>query len=208
MRCVISEGWHIRAGVMLAAVLLTLALNMSCGGAATARSYTLHIPAPPPATEKPLPVTLGVERFQAVDALADRRILCYESSIQVKYYEQDLWNSDPAQLLTELTFRYLAQTRLVERVRMLPWAQRVDYVVQGRILNFEELDSGQEPQARVALVLTLARYPSRETLWSGTFRAEEPVEGGGVPALVEALSAATDKVLKQGVAQLLAELSR
>jgi ABC-type uncharacterized transport system auxiliary subunit len=102
---VIHKGWHIRAGLMLAAVLLTLALNMSCGGPATARSYTLHIPAPPRATGTPLPSTLGVERFQAVDALADRRILRYETSIQVKYYEQDLWNTDPARLLTELTFR-------------------------------------------------------------------------------------------------------
>ncbi len=57
-------------------------------------------------------------------------------------------------------------------------------------------------------MLTLARYPTREALWSGTFRDEEPVKGGGVPLLVEALSVSADRVIRQGVAQLLAQLLR
>jgi ABC-type uncharacterized transport system auxiliary subunit len=197
-----------RVGVMLAAVSLALAMNLSCGGAANGRLYTLHLPAPPAATGKPLPFSLGVEQFQAMDALADQRILRYETPIQVKYYEQDRWISEPAQLFTELTFRYLARAQRVKRVRMLPWAQRADYVVQGRVLNFEEVDSDRKRLARVALMLTLARYPTREVLWTNTFRDEEPVKGEGARALVEALSVGSDKVLKQGVAQLLAQLSR
>jgi ABC-type uncharacterized transport system auxiliary subunit len=60
----------------------------------------------------------------------------------------------------------------------------------------------------VALELTLLRFPNREMVWNGTFRAQQPVTGDDVAAVVDALSAATDQVLKEGFAQLAERLPR
>jgi ABC-type uncharacterized transport system auxiliary subunit len=206
MRTAFGRASVVRLGVASVAAMLVALASLSCGRGASSSMYTLRVPQPPAAAGGPLPIALGVEQFHAVDPLNDRRILRYESSTELKYYEDDYWVSDPATLMSELTARYLARMHIVKQVVMVPWSQTIDYTIGGRVLDFEEIDSNRGRQARVALELTVANSPDHEVVWSGTFRAEEPVSGGGVRGLVEAMSAAADKVLREASEEISAHL--
>jgi ABC-type uncharacterized transport system auxiliary subunit len=206
MRTSFGKVWVVRLGVAsVAATLLALA-SSSCGGGPSSRMYTLRVPQPPRPAGTPLTIAIGVEQFHAVDPLNDRRVLRYETATELKYYEDDYWVSAPGTLMSELTARYLARMHIVRQVVMVPWNQTIDYTVGGRLLNFEEVDSDHGRQARVALELVLANSPDHQVVWSGTFRAEEPIRKGGIRGLIEALNIAADKVLREGSEQISAHL--
>jgi ABC-type uncharacterized transport system auxiliary subunit len=164
--------------------------------------YTLRLPDPPAAPPPSSKLTIGVEHFSAVTPLNDRRILKYESPTQVRYYDADHWVSEPTTMIAELAAHYLERMGIARQASLLPWVESMDYVLQGQILNFEEVENGGQREARVTLELTLLRFPKREIAWTGTFRAQQPVAGDNVPAAVEALSLATQAVLKSGFEDL------
>jgi ABC-type uncharacterized transport system auxiliary subunit len=170
--------------------------------------YTLKLPEPPVVTTTPSTLVIGVEHFSAATPLNDSRILKYESATQLRYYDEDRWVSEPTTLIPEQAARYLERMGIARQASVLPWVDKMDYVLQGQILNLEEVVSGDQREARVELALTLLRFPNREIVWNGTFRAQQPVTDDNVPALVEALSAATDQVLRQGLTDLSGRLPR
>ncbi len=193
----------------IAAVIALAASGCGGGSATSARMYTLRIPeAPPPAAAPASKLTIGVETFSAVTPLNDSRILKYESPTQLKYYEEDRWVSEPTTMIPEFAARYLERMGIARQASLLPWVESMDYVLQGQILNFEEVASGESHEARVALELTLLRFPSREVVWSGTFRARQTLAAATVPDAVEALSVATQDVLKKGFTQLAEHLPK
>jgi ABC-type uncharacterized transport system auxiliary subunit len=160
--------------------------------------YTLRLPDPPAAPPPSSKLTIGVELFSAVTPLNDRRILKYESPTQVRYYDNDHWVSEPTTMIAEFAARYLERMGIARHASLLPWVESMDYVLQGEIQHFEEVENGSQREAHVTLELTLLGFPKRELAWSGTFRARQPVPADNVPAAVEALSLATQSALKTG----------
>lgn len=195
---------------ILAAATAMIFFTWGCGGGASssARTYTLKLPDPPSSRPAASQWIIGVENFSAAEPLNDWRILKYESPTQLKYYDEDHWVSQPATMVPEMAARYLERMGIARQAGVLPYVEKMDYILQGQILNFEEFESGDEHEARVALDLTLVRFPNREVVWTGTFRSEQPVTGGNVPAAVEALSLATHNALKDGLTQLAETLRR
>ena len=191
-----------------AAVIALTAFGCGGGAAARARMYTLRLPEPPPVSAPASKLTIGVETFSAVTPLNDSRILKYESPTQLKYYQEDRWVSEPTTMIPEFAARYLERMGIARQAGLLPWVESMDYILQGQILNFEEVASGESHEARVALELTLLRFPNREVVWSGTFRARHTVASSTAPAAVEALSVATQDALKEGFGQLAESLQR
>ncbi len=203
MRNLLPTKSHGRTAPALVLLGLFAAAGVSCGGAPTsARLYTLKVPDAPRATSSAAAVVIGVEHFSADTPILDRRILRYDSPTQLKYYDEDRWVSDPTTLIPELAARILEQMGIARQARVFPWVESMDYVLQGQIVNFEEVVSGDEHEARVGLELTLRRFPGREMVWSGIFRAQQPVADDNIEAVVDALSAATDQVLKEAFTQL------
>jgi len=170
--------------------------------------YTLNLPPPPsPHTIGSQPV-IGVEHFSAVTPLNDWRILKYESPTQLKYYDDDHWISQPGTMVPEMAARYLEGMGIARQAGVLPYMEKMDYILQGHIMNFEEFEDRDQHQARVALELTLVRFPNREVIWTGTFRSDQPITGGGVDYAVKALSLATKDVLTNGLSDLAKNLAR
>ena len=191
--------------IFVAAIATLIALSaLGCGGGADsrARMYTLRLPDPPASPPPSSNLTIGVEHFSAVTPLNDQRILRYESPTQVKYYDEDHWVSEPTTMIPEFAAHYLERMGIARQASLLPWVESMDYVLQGQILNFEEVHDGSQHEARVALELTLLRFPKREAVWTGTFRARQPIAGNNAPAAVEALSLATQAALKSGFEDL------
>ncbi len=83
-----------------------------------------------------------------------------------------------------------------------------DYTLRGRLYNFEEIDYNGGEKGRVALELTLVRTRDRRVVWSALRQSEHPVEGRGVAAVVSALNAASDDVLRQTLPELARQVER
>jgi ABC-type uncharacterized transport system auxiliary subunit len=166
------------------------------------------VPEPPSATPEALVRVIGVEHFSATTLLQDWRILRYPSPTQLEYYDDDRWVSEPSTMVAEVAAQLLERMGIARQARVLPWVDQMDYVLQGQILNFEEVDAESEHVGRVAIELTLLSFPKREGVWNGTFRAQKPITSDGVTAAVEALSAATHEVLKQGFENLALHLKQ
>jgi len=201
---VIKVRRAVSASVLVATWAVCGLLTLGCGGGSLTggRTYTLRLPDSPPPAGAASNLVIGVEQFSAVAPLNDWRILKYESPTQLKYYEEDQWVSQPTTMIPELAARYLERMGIARQAGVLPWVEKMDYVLQGQILSFEEVDIEDQHAARVAIELTLLRFPKREVVWTGTFRAQQTVAGDNVPATVEALSVATQNVLKDGFTQL------
>jgi ABC-type uncharacterized transport system auxiliary subunit len=71
------------------------------------------------------------------------------------------------------------------------------YVWRGLVRELEEVDRGNQVFAAVRLDARLLRARDDSVLWAGSARLEEPVPAGTMPAIVEALSALTARVITQ-----------
>lgn len=205
-----SSICRMNLGISAAAPVGLLALlMMGCGGKIpSTHYYSLKFPPPSPPAEPKTSLTLSIEPFRAAMNLRDDRILYYESPIEFSYYEYHLWSPDPATLLAELTHRHLDRMAIFRHVHIAPNMDRTDYSLQGRLLNFDELDYVPGGRARVALNLVLVRNKDHKVIWSDRREVEHPVEGSGVSGVVEALSAASNQLLSDSLPALVSAVEQ
>ena len=192
----------------MALALLAVGLAVSCGGLPKTNYYALRLPASVPVSDPKTDFVLGVEHFRALDVLRDDRIIYYESPTRLNFYQYHRWSSDPATLLSELTARLLREKRIFADVCLLPSREPVDYVLKGRVFNFEEVDEEAGSKARVGFELTLVRSRDRKVVWSEERHAEQPIQAKGVEGVVDALNASTEALLREVLPGLAAQVER
>ena len=181
------------AAVGLVAVLVWA----SCGGAPRMHYYTLETPSAPAPSDPRTSLVLGVEHFRGLDLMRDDRIVYYQSSTQLAFYEQHRWSADPPAMLAELSYRWLEQKGIFAEVRLAPYRDPVDYTLRGRVLNFEEVDGPTGVKGRVGLELTLVRSRDRQVVFFGRRQAEAAAQEKGVAGVVGALNSATHQLLDE-----------
>jgi len=192
-----------------AALALGLSFLSACGGKIPpTRYYTLNYPALAPAADAKTNFVLEIEPFNASENLRDDRILYYESPTQFSYYEYHHWSPDPGTLVTEMTKRRLHEMAIFAHVRSAPTHEPADFVLRGRLLNFEELDYEPGGKVRVALEMHLLRASNHKTMWAERREVQIPITKSGVDGVVNALSSATDQILSQTLPGLGAEVER
>lgn len=205
-----SSAWGRSFTSLPAAALVLLAVWVcaSCGSVPKTNYYTLRIPPPSPANDPKTNFVLAVDRFRAPETLRDDRIVFYESPTQLNFYQYHRWSSDPATMLSEVVARRIEETGVFLHVRLLPSREPFDYLLKGRLLNFEEIDYEGGPKGRVALELTLVRSNDRKVVWSATRQEESPIAEKGVPGVVNALNASSDQLLRAALPELVAHVER
>jgi ABC-type uncharacterized transport system auxiliary subunit len=178
----------------------------SCGGVPKTNYYTLKIPPPPAAHDPRTTAAVGVEHFRATELLRDGRIVYYASPTELNFYQYHRWSVDPATMLTELIARRLEQSGALAAVRLMPSREPVDYLLRGRLTNFEEVDGPAGVKARVGTEMMLIRVRDRKILWSVARQEESAAEGQGVPAVVQAVNAASERLLEGALPGLVAKV--
>lgn len=175
--------------------LLTLSsalLLSSCGGAVRpSKYYALDIPEMPPASGGPFKVVLLVGRINAPQLYRDDRIVYRTGPSQLGAYEYHRWAQPPAEMLESLLLHMLRSSGKFTSVQELASNAQGDFILRGRLHNFEEVSS-PSLGARVVLELELYERSSGNVVWSHFYSHDEPVAASGkkveVPAVVEALN--------------------
>ncbi len=187
---------------------LAALLCLSCGGLPRTYYYTLPTPSPPALGDPKSNFVLGVEHFRASELLRDDRILYYESPTRVNYYQHHRWGSEPATMLSEFTAEWIEGTGVFAQVRMLPTREPVDYILRGRVFNFEEVDYEGGGKARVSLELSLVRLRDRKAVWSARRQAESPLQEKGIGGVANAMDRSIHEILREVLPGLIAQIEQ
>lgn len=205
-----SSAWErsIISRLVAAVGLLAALVAVGCGGVPKTYYYSLQVPALPPASEPKTGFVLGVERFRAPELLRDDRIVYYQSPTELNYYEYHRWGSDPAGMLSEVVLQWIGSLGIFAQVRSLPAREPVDYVLAGRLFNFEEVDYQDGGKARVHLELNLLRSRDHKLIWSARRLVETPLQKGGVAGVANAVNSATEQILRETLPGMVAQVEQ
>lgn len=174
----------------LAACLLAIA----CGSIPETRYFTIGriVPEPGKFTAK-INLSVGVPQFEAEGIYAQDNLLYRRGNYEIAadYYRH--WGMPPQKMLSETTMDYLRSSGLFAEVERLPSLKRVDLVLEGRILRFEELSGAQGNEVRVDLEFSLRKSGDYAQIWWQQVTASSPIGPVYTP---EAVVAAAGKSIR------------
>jgi ABC-type uncharacterized transport system auxiliary subunit len=188
--------------------LLGMLLTLSCARVPRTQYYTLANPSPPSLSDPKTNFVLGVERLRAPERLRDDRIVYFESPTQMNYYQYSRWGADPSTMLSEFVIEWLNGLGTFTQVRILPAREAVDYVLRGRLFNFEEVDFKGESKGRVGLELVLIRSHDHKLVWSARRQTETPIQEKGIAGVVNALNVSSNQLLRDMIPGLVTQVEQ
>ena len=172
------------------AIILAIALGGICGCGAVPPSKYYQLSAPretsSPVAGDPIPVTLLVGLLRSSHLYREDRLVYATANEQMGTYQVHRWVEPPTEMMRELLWRSLRESRRFSAVSLLSSNSRGDFLLQGYLYDFKEI-SGSNLGARLNLELELHDMKTGAIVWTRTCNRDEPVTGKGVPAVVAAL---------------------
>ncbi len=184
------------------AVLFLLAA--ACGAMRPIKYYRLEIPQPAAApTAASLGISIQVGNIDTPAIMRDGRILYQVGTHEVGTYEYHRWVETPDRVVQDSLVRLLRSSGRFQSVDTPRNSIKPDYVVQGKIYEFSEMDK-PEVHSRVSLEIELHDTKTGRTVWSRIYTEEENVGGKEVSDVVHSL----DQNLGRGLAQIVTGLDQ
>ncbi len=187
-------------------ITIVLLLGASMSGCGSVPETYYYMPTYELATatndHTPLNLVIGVEKFQSEVVYSDDRIIYRESPFEVKYYNYRRWIAEPRHLVTEKAIAHLKNSGLFRDVTAYPSIVKLDYVLRGRLLAFEEWDAEKTWHGKVAIAVELYHVASDEIVWRSSFEKMTPSEKRLPVSVVEAISKSLSACLDEMVASM------
>lgn len=195
----------------LIAAIGCLIVVAGCGAARPVHYYTLESPptstdtgaASAPTTAQPYAALL-VARVRATQLLEEDRIVYGVTPVEMGVYTSHRWAEPPPEMIEMMLIERLRATGQYKSVQPLAGATRGNYIVRGRLISLEEMDSPSGVVARFRMELDLFDPKTGMVVWSQTYSHDDPVQSKTVNAVVEALQ----RNVETGLGQLVAELGQ
>ena len=170
------------------------------GSAPSDHVYRLQVEPPGNARNAPaFPGTLEVGRVWGNALTRGRPILHSDSdrAVEVTPYGYHLWVDSPTLLIQRELTAFLRQAGLAKDVVTSDANSPAGWVVTGFIERLDHITGGGAPRVLVELELRLAEADRGRLLLRETYRAEQPSEGAGVPAAVQAFGTAVGSIFER-----------
>src|SRR5579863_6678857 len=187
-----------RRMIAIALVALGAATLSGCGGGPPIRYYTVELPVAPAQPASGHPYSLLIGHIAAPEILREEPIAYRTGKNEIGIYQYHFWVEPPVQMLRITLVRMLRSSGKYQSVTELGSSAQGDYVLQGRLYDFEEVDSAGGIAALVSMEFDLVDGRSRKTVWTHFYSHSEPVQGEDLPDVVSAL----DHNLTQGLNEL------
>ncbi|MGD0414866.1 MAG: ABC-type transport auxiliary lipoprotein family protein [Terriglobales bacterium] len=186
-------------GIMLIS-LFALVLS-GCGTGRPIKYYTVQVPVAPTPSTSTYPVSLLVASIGGPDMYKDTPIAYRVGANEIGVYHYSRWAEPPVEMLKSkliLILRGSGHYRSVSGLGSTPDGQ---YVVRGRLYDFEEVD-GDGIVGLVSMEFELYERKSGRVVWSHFYSQKEPVQGKAMSAIVTALDLNLDRGLTEIAAGL------
>lgn len=182
-------------------VALAVVALGGCLGGRPIRYYTVELP---PEAEPPTsvyPVTVLVGHIGAPGILQDQPIVYRSGTNEIGTYKYHQWAEPPAQMVKIMLVRQLRASGKYQSVTELGGSPQGNFVLQGRLYDFEEVDTGSLT-ALVSMEFELLDRNTRKTVWTHFYSHRDPVQGKQISDVVSAL----DRDLERGLTEVAAGL--
>jgi ABC-type uncharacterized transport system auxiliary subunit len=195
--------FRIPAKLSLCILALTIGLAAGCGAARPSKYYQLTIPGDlaPAANPNPVPVTLLIGRMTGPALYREDEIVYSSGGEGMGTYEYHRWAEPPTEMIAEIMLRQLRASARYRAVYTLRSDVHGDFLLHGRLYDFKEVTEKSDA-ARVTMELELRNIKTATTVWTHFYSHDEPTTGKNVDAIVAAL----DKNVQQGIAECRASL--
>ena len=163
------------------------------------RHYMLTLSVPnAPSTQK---MSLAVRLIGARDPYDQERIVYRSSPYAYDLYNYHRWASPPGEQVTTWARRYLRGSGLFAQV--FPNSDSAaDFVLDGTIQQFEEIDREKTWEAALSIDFWLVRAGERTPVWFRVYSATQQAAKRNPEAIAEAMSRNLENILGQLVADL------
>ena len=180
-------------------------LMAGCGGKILyPHYYVLELPPAPAASEASprLPWTVAVRRFESPPYLRQGRLVYRQAPVEIGHYEYHRWAEDPATMVTSAVMDSLRSSHVFAFVKSYNGQGQEDYVLSGRIEQFEEIDSADGIRVAARLSADLVDLHTGAMVWADEAGEILRVETRNVDSLVVEMSHAVRKSIDRLVASL------
>jgi ABC-type uncharacterized transport system auxiliary subunit len=183
--------------------VLSLFALILCGCASSKpiRYYTIQTPAAPPLSSDAQSVSLLVASISGSEIFRGSPIAYRVGANEIGTYQYSRWAEPPVEMVQRSLIRTLKSTGNYMSVASLGSSSDGQFVVRGRLYDFEEVD-GASITALVSMEFELFDRKSGKVLWSHFYSQSEPVQGKEISAVVTALDANLDRGLKETAVEL------
>ena len=181
-------------------------LVSACASSRPIKYYRIEIPAPATAAaavDQVYGVTIRVGNIDSPPLMRDGRILYRVGAHEMGAYEYHRWVETPDRMVQNSLVRLLRSSGKYQSVDTPRSNVRADYIVQGRIYEFAEIDK-PEIYSRVSMEIELHDARSNRTVWSRLYTDEKLAGGKEIPDVVESL----DQNLRRGLSEFVAGLDQ
>jgi ABC-type uncharacterized transport system auxiliary subunit len=178
-------------------LLSLLALPLSgCGSTKPIQYYTIQSPTAPALTTGTGAVSLVVASISGPEFLRRSPIAYRVGSNQIGTYPHSQWEEPPVEMIQNSLIRLLRESGNYQSVESLSGASGGEFLVRGRLNDFEEVD-GPAITGLVSMEFELYDRKSGKVVWAHSYSQSEPAKGKEMPAIVAALDADLDRGLKE-----------
>ena len=178
--------------VLLAAVGLG-----ACRGGRLIRYYTVELPPAAQPSTNVYPITVLIGRIGAPEILQDDPIAYRTGPNEIGTYNYHHWAEPPVRMVKVILIRQLRASGKYQSVADLGSTVQGEFVLRGRLYDFEEVDAGTTA-ALVTMEFELFDRKTAKTFWTHFYSHSEPVQGKEIPDVVSAL----DRNLVRGLTEV------
>jgi len=183
--------------------MILLMLVSGCVSSRPIKYYRIEIPVVRAAPVTPVAVSLQVGTIEVPPLMRDGRILYRVGDHEMGAYEYHRWVETPDRLVQNSLVRLLRSSGKYQSVDTQRGAARSDYILQGAIYEFGEIDK-PAVYTRISMEIELRDATNSRTVWSKIYTAEDSVEGKEIPDVVESL----DQSLRRGLSEIITGLDQ
>ncbi|HNW82344.1 MAG TPA: ABC-type transport auxiliary lipoprotein family protein [bacterium] len=175
---------------LLFLIILLVTATSSCSlfsSSSPAKQYYQIYYNPAKTIGKKISGTVMVKTFD-VDKIYRRHNIVYRKSMyEMYYYNTQFWASKPADMITDVFSKHLSESGLFSDV-ILELERRPDYVLTGRVLALDELQSEEKSYARVSIVFELKDYKTDRSIVTHSFERRKEVKNKETVYVVRAMA--------------------
>lgn len=183
---------------------LTLAclVSMGCAGTRPVHYYALASAEPHMHPERPDGPAILVSNILASEVLQDACIHYRAGANEEGAYEFHHWSERPGAMVRDGLMQAMRSSGKYQRVLEASSSATGDYLVRGRLFEFDEVDNHGTIQTRISLQLELSDKKTNRTIWDHLFERDEPVSGKSIPDVVASMDRNLGQVASQAAASL------
>jgi len=186
--------------------LIFFLLIIGCGSVPPTYYYRIHYDMPAHNSPAPIPVTIGIEPFDADALYKGDRIVYRNSEYEVRFYHYRRWVAPPNKIVQESVIEQFRSSGVFERVVNNKALVKVDYILKGNIKSFEEWDENNSWYGLVSIAFELRNTDTKEIVWQNTLSEKTAVSRKEPSEVARAISESLKRVVEKAIREIVENL--